>query len=54
MKCGRSSGNRTKAQQARFDAIRYIGHTACRHTCLMLDDLRAEFWEMAGQNRRVA
>lgn len=24
------------------------------YTCLMLDDVRAEFWNMAGQNRRVA
>lgn len=54
MKRGRSTGNKTKAQQARLDAIKDIGCIFCHYTRVMLDDVRAEFWNMAGQNRRVA
>ncbi len=43
-------------EQARFQELfdgltEYIGNT---YTHVMLDDVRAEFWNMAGQNRRVA
>lgn len=43
-------------EQARFQELfdgltEYIGN---HYTHVMLDDVRAEFWEMAGQNRRVA
>ncbi|HEL3824181.1 TPA: hypothetical protein UM684_004569 [Stenotrophomonas maltophilia] len=43
-------------EQARFQELfdgltEYIGH---RYTYVMLDDVRAEFWNMAGSNRRVA
>ncbi|EMT5435608.1 hypothetical protein WMR10_001148 [Stenotrophomonas maltophilia] len=43
-------------EQARFQELfdgltEYIGR---RYTHVMLDDVRAEFWKMAGQNRRVA
>lgn len=43
-------------EQARFQELfdgltEYIGR---RYTHVMLDDVRAEFWNMAGQNRRVA
>lgn len=54
MRRGRSTGKKTKARPAGLDAIKDIGRIACRHTNLMLDDVRAEFWNMAGQNRRVA
>ncbi|HEL3784045.1 TPA: hypothetical protein UM046_004322 [Stenotrophomonas maltophilia] len=54
MKRGCKTGNKTKAQQTRLDAIKDIGRFACRRTRVMLDDVRAEFWNMAGQNRRVA
>lgn len=54
MRRGRSTGNKTKAQQTRFDTIRDICRIACRRTYVMFDDVRAEFWAMAGQNRRVA
>ncbi|WP_254898845.1 hypothetical protein [Stenotrophomonas sp. NA06056] len=38
--------------QELFDGLtEYIGR---HYTHVMLDDLRAEFWNMAGQNRRVA
>lgn len=54
MKRGRSTGNKTKAQQARLYAIKGIGRSACRRAYVMLDDVRAEFSNMDGQNRRVA
>lgn len=43
-------------EQARFQELfdgltEYIGN---HYTHVMLDDVRAEFWNMAGQNRRVA
>lgn len=43
-------------EQARFQELfdgltEYIGR---RYTHVMLYDVRAEFWRMAGQNRRVA
>lgn len=54
MKRGRSTGNKIKAQLARLDAIKHIGRIAFRRTYPVLDAVRAEFWNMAGQNRRVA
>lgn len=54
MRRGRSTGNKTKEQQARLDAIKGVGCIFCRCSRLILDDVRAEFWDMAGQNRRVA
>lgn len=54
MKRGRSTGNKTKAQEARLDAIKDIGCILCRCTRLLLDDVRAEFRGMVGQNRRAS
>ncbi len=54
MKLGRSTGKETRAQQARLAAIKDVGRLVCHHTSVRLDDVRAEFWRMAGQNRRVA
>lgn len=54
MKRWRSTGNKAKAQQAKLDAIKDSGCIFCHYARLMLDDPRAGFWEMAGQNRRVA
>lgn len=54
MKRGRKTGNKTKAQLARLDAIKGVGCNFCHYTRLMLDNVRAEFSNMAGQNRRVA
>lgn len=54
MKRGRSTGNKTKAQLASLGAIKDVGCIFCHCTRLMLDDVRAEFWNMAGQNRRIA
>lgn len=48
MKRGRSTGNKTKAQEVRLDAIKGVGCIFCRCIRLMLDDVRAEFWNMAG------
>ena len=54
MKRGRSIGNRTKAQLTPPDVSKGVGCIFCHYTRLTHDDVRAEFWEMAGQNRRVA
>lgn len=54
MRRGRSTGKKTRAQQARLAAIKHIGCIGRRYSRVMLDDVRAEFWNMAGQNRRVA
>ncbi|WP_313217981.1 hypothetical protein [Stenotrophomonas sp.] len=54
MKRGLSIGNKTKAEQARLDAIKGVGCILCHYPCLMLEEVRAEFGNMAGQNRRVA
>lgn len=54
MKRGRSTGNKTKAQQIRSPAIRGIGRIASCRTRVMLEGVCAEFWNMAGQNRRTA
>jgi hypothetical protein len=51
MKRGRSTGNKTKAQQARLCAFKDIGRSACRHTFLMFGDVCAELWEVASVNR---
>lgn len=53
MRRGRSMGGKTEAQQARLDAIKDIGCIARRRAYVTLDDVRAEFWNMTGQNRRV-
>jgi len=47
MKRRRSTGNPTIAQRQRMDAIAERGD-------IMLDCVRAEFWDMAVQNRRAA
>ncbi|HEL2957032.1 TPA: hypothetical protein UL931_000228 [Stenotrophomonas maltophilia] len=54
MKRDRSTGNKTKTQRAKFDAIRDIDRIAYRRTYVRSDGVRAEFWGMAGQNRRMA
>lgn len=54
MKRGQSTGNTTKARLAGLGVINDIGRIACYHAYLVLDDVRAELWDMAGQNRRQA